>query len=93
METVNYQLQMDPLIKSKAEETFSAVGLNLGEAIIMFLQTSIRKKGLPFEFSSQPTETTSNQVSEQQSFQALMGCLSGYDLDLEHERGERLASK
>ena len=49
MKNVNYNVRIDPEIKSKAEETFAMFGLNLSEAITVFLHKSIRHNGFPFE--------------------------------------------
>ena len=49
MKTSNYNIRLDPVIKTKAEETFAAFGLNLSEAINVFLHMSIKQRGFPFE--------------------------------------------
>jgi DNA-damage-inducible protein J len=49
MKTANYNIRLDPAIKTKAEETFAEFGLNLSEAINVFLHMSIKRKGFPFE--------------------------------------------
>ena len=49
MKTANYNVRLDPIIKSKAEETFAEFGLNLSEAINVFLHMSIKQRGFPFE--------------------------------------------
>ena len=49
MKTTNYNIRLDPVIKSKAEETFAEFGLNLSEAINVFLHMSIKQHGFPFE--------------------------------------------
>ena len=49
MKTANYNIRLDPVIKSKAEETFAEFGLNLSEAINVFLHMSIKRHGFPFE--------------------------------------------
>lgn len=49
MKTVNYNIRLDPDIKAKAEETFAEFGLNLSEAINVFLHMSIKQHGFPFE--------------------------------------------
>ena len=49
MKTANYNIRLDPTVKAKAEETFSEVGLNLSEAINVFLHMSIKWRGFPFE--------------------------------------------
>ena len=49
METVNYNIRLDPDIKMQAEETFSAFGLDLSDAINVFLRVSVMRHGFPFE--------------------------------------------
>ena len=49
MKTTNYNIRIDPEIKAKAEKTFADFGLNLSEAINVFLHKSIMERGLPFE--------------------------------------------
>jgi len=49
MKTANYNICLDPIIKAKAEETYAEFGLNLSEAINVFLHMSIKKAGFPFE--------------------------------------------
>ena len=49
MKTANYNIRLDPAVKTKAEETFAGFGLNLSEAINVFLHMSIKQQGFPFE--------------------------------------------
>lgn len=49
MKTANYNIRLNPDIKAKAEETFAEFGLNLSEAINVFLHMSIKRCGFPFE--------------------------------------------
>ena len=49
MKTANYNIRLDPAIKAKAEETYAEFGLNLSEAINVFLHLSIKWQGFPFE--------------------------------------------
>ena len=49
MKTANYNIRIDPVIKSKAEKTFAELGLNLSEAINVFLHASIKWHGFPFD--------------------------------------------
>jgi DNA-damage-inducible protein J len=49
MKTANYNIRLDPVIKAKAEETYAEFGLNLSEAINVFLHMSIKWAGFPFE--------------------------------------------
>ncbi|MDR0287083.1 MAG: type II toxin-antitoxin system RelB/DinJ family antitoxin [Clostridiales bacterium] len=49
MKTANYNIRIDPEVKAKAEETYAEFGLNLSEAINVFLHMSIKWQGFPFE--------------------------------------------
>ena len=49
MKTANYNIRLDPAIKTKAEETYAEFGLNLSEAINVFLYMSIKWAGFPFD--------------------------------------------
>ena len=49
MKTANYNIRLDPAIKAEAEKTFAVFGLNLSEAINVFLHASILRCGFPFE--------------------------------------------
>ena len=49
MKTANYNIRLNPIVKSRAEETFAEFGLNLSEAINVFLHMSIKWRGFPFE--------------------------------------------
>jgi len=53
MKTTNYSIRLDPDIKAKAEATFSEFGLNLSDAINVFLHMAIKKHGFPFELTYQ----------------------------------------
>jgi addiction module RelB/DinJ family antitoxin len=48
MKTTNYNVRINPEVKAQAETTFAAFGLNLSEAINIFLHKSIMVHGLPF---------------------------------------------
>ena len=52
MKTTNYNVRLNPEIKAKAEETFALFGMNLSEAINIFLHKSILEKGLPFSVTA-----------------------------------------
>jgi len=49
MKTANYNIRLDPSVKAKAEKTYAEFGLNLSEAINVFLHMSIKWAGFPFE--------------------------------------------
>ena len=49
MSTVNLNIRTDKEIKEKAENIFQELGLNITTAINMFLRTSIRENGIPFD--------------------------------------------
>ena len=49
MKTTNYNIRLNPEVKADAEKTFASFGLNLSEAINVFLHMSIKRQGFPFE--------------------------------------------
>jgi DNA-damage-inducible protein J len=49
MKTTNYNIRLDPMVKAEAEKTFAVFGLNLSEAINVFLHKSIIECGFPFD--------------------------------------------
>jgi len=49
MKTSNYNIRLDPAIKTQAEKTYAEFGLNLSEAINVFLHMSIKWQGFPFD--------------------------------------------
>ena len=68
MKTTNYSIRLDPDIKNKAEKTFSEFGLNLSEAINVFLHMSIKWCGFPFEIRN-PTLNTEALLAIQETEQ------------------------
>ena len=49
MKMTKYNIRLDPAVKDKAEKTFAEFGLNLSEAINVFLHMAIKQNGFPFE--------------------------------------------
>jgi len=70
MKTANYNIRLDPAVKAKAEETFSEFGLNLSEAINVFLHMSIKQRGFPFEIR-EPRLNTETLLAMQETEQIL----------------------
>ncbi|MDR1193321.1 MAG: type II toxin-antitoxin system RelB/DinJ family antitoxin [Peptococcaceae bacterium] len=64
MKTTNYNIRLAPDVKSAAEKTFAAFGLNLSEAINVFLHKSIMERGFPFEVRESPRLTENGYTPE-----------------------------
>ena len=65
MATTNLNIRTDKAIKAQAEEIFSELGLNMTTAINMFLRTTIREQGIPFELKLDvPNDTTAAAIEE-----------------------------
>ena len=47
--TVNINIRVDSDLKKKAEAIYSELGMNLSTAINVFLRSSIRSGGIPFD--------------------------------------------
>ena len=52
MKTANYNVRLNPEIKAQAEHVFAVFGMNLSEAINIFLHKAILENGLPFEVTA-----------------------------------------
>ncbi len=61
--TVNFRT--DKLVKEQAEQIFNDLGLTLSSALNMFLKTTIRENGVPFDLKLDvPNETTAMAMAE-----------------------------
>ncbi|MCL2055098.1 MAG: type II toxin-antitoxin system RelB/DinJ family antitoxin [Oscillospiraceae bacterium] len=49
METLNYNIRLDPVLKTQAEETFESLGLGFNEAINYFLEASAMGYRIPLD--------------------------------------------
>jgi DNA-damage-inducible protein J len=76
MKTANYNIRLDPVIKTKAEETFAGFGLNLSEAINVFLHMSIKWHGFPFEIR-EPKLNADTLLAMQETEQIIEDYVSG----------------
>jgi addiction module antitoxin, relB/dinJ family len=65
MATTNLNIRMDKDIKDKAEVIFSELGMNMTTAINVFLRTTIRENGIPFDLKlDTPNELTISAIDE-----------------------------
>jgi len=48
MKNTNYNIRISPELKAQAEVTFGLFGLNLSEAITVFLHKAVMAHGFPF---------------------------------------------
>lgn len=64
MKTTNYNIRLNPDIKARAENTFAMLGLNLSEAINIFLHKAILEYGFPFEVKYAPNSETLKAIKE-----------------------------
>lgn len=65
MATTNLNIRTDKEIKDQAEAIFSELGLNMTTAINMFLRTTIRENGIPFNLKLEmPNNTTIMAIEE-----------------------------
>ncbi len=65
MATTNLNIRIDRDVKDQAEELFNELGLNMTSAVNIFLRTSIREHGIPFELKLDiPNDTTRAAIEE-----------------------------
>lgn len=65
MAMTNLNIRTEKAIKDQAEEIFNELGLNMTTAINMFLRSTIREHGIPFDLKLEmPTDTTVAAIEE-----------------------------
>lgn len=65
MATTNLNVRTDKAIKAQAEEIFNELGLTMTTAINLFLRTTIREHGIPFDLKLEvPNEATAAAIEE-----------------------------
>lgn len=65
MATTNLNIRTDKEVKEQADHIFSELGLNMTTAVNVFLRTTIRENGLPFELKLDvPNATTAAAIEE-----------------------------
>ena len=65
MATTNLNIRTDKEIKAQAEQIFSDLGLNMTTAVNMFLRSTIRENGIPFDLKLKvPNEVTTAAIEE-----------------------------
>ena len=52
------KIKIDKSLKKQAEELFKSLGMTLNEAIVLFLEQSVREKKMPFEIIEIPNKET-----------------------------------
>lgn len=63
--TTNLNIRIDKDVKEQSDKIFSELGLNMTTAINIFLKTTIRENGIPFELKLDvPNETTAQAIEE-----------------------------
>jgi DNA-damage-inducible protein J len=70
MPTTNINVRADSEIKSKAQEIFSSLGLDMSTAINMFLRQTVRQNDIPFVL-------TTNVKTNKRPRAEMFGCLRG----------------
>lgn len=60
--TTTFQMRMNPEIKQRAEQLYASYGLNLTDAINIFIQQSLKMEGLPFLLSPENEEYMKNKA-------------------------------
>ena len=90
MSMKNLNIRIDEDLKTKAEDVFSELGMNMTTALTIFLKTSVRYGGIPFELrldtpnveTAQAIEDVNNNKGLSQTFDSvseMMGDLNAED--------------
>ena len=65
MATTNLNIRTDKNVKEQAEKIFNELGMNMSTAVNVFLKTTIRENGIPFELKlDTPNAMTAQAIEE-----------------------------
>ena len=67
--STNINIRVDSDVKKKAQDVFSALGLDMTSAINIFLRQAIRKNGIPFDLVAEKPK--------KRNFPPQLGCMKG----------------
>lgn len=70
MLTSEIRSRIEPELKDEAQEVLGRVGLNISDAIRLFLRQVVAVKGLPFEIREVPNATTQAAILEARQVRA-----------------------
>src|SRR5437773_8378107 len=70
MLTTEIRSRIEPELKEEAQDVLSRVGLNISDAIRLFLRQVVVAKGLPFEIREIPNATTQAAMLEARQVRA-----------------------
>lgn len=65
MTNTHLNIRTDKEVKEAAEQIFSDLGLNMTTAINMFLRTTIRENGIPFDLKLKQVNDETHQAIEE----------------------------
>ena len=74
--TTTFQMRMNPEVKQRAEQLYASYGLNLPDAINIFIQQSLNVEGLPFLLSPETEEYMKNKALKRLMAELDAGCKS-----------------
>ncbi|MDR1563609.1 MAG: type II toxin-antitoxin system RelB/DinJ family antitoxin [Oscillospiraceae bacterium] len=60
--TVNLNIRVDENLKRRAESIYNELGMNLTTALNLFLRSSVRYGGIPFDLRLEPDTRTPTQI-------------------------------
>jgi DNA-damage-inducible protein J len=78
MATTNLNIRIDKKVKEQAEAIFSELGLNMTTAVNMFLRTTIRENGIPFDLKLDTPNSLNAATIEESRRIAYDDAIKGY---------------
>ena len=92
MAYTDVSIRMDSDVKTKAQELFDSIGLDMTTAVNMFLRQSIRQNGMPFEPAPEvPNAETIEAIEEVQRMKENPSLYKSYT-DIDEMMRELLSS-
>lgn len=78
--SITYQVRMSPELKAQASELFDRLGINMAEAMRLFLRQAVDTQSIPFPIQYRPNKETIEAIEEVRRGENLVACKDSDDL-------------
>jgi len=89
MLTSEIRSRIEPELKEEAQDVLNKFGLNISDAIRLFLRQVVAARGLPFEVRETPNAQTRSAMLEARQTRARYATAKGLVNDLERKRPKK----
>ena len=79
-QSITYQIRMSPELKAQASDLFDRLGMNMAEAMRIFLTQAVATQSMPFPIQYIPNKETKKAIEEVRQGKNLEVCKNTDDL-------------